>query len=448
MDFCWNHPFGRSITDQYTWEAARLLGRKHRKRTITWSTPFCSQPGDDIGAAFEVVLTSVRQKFTAAVVGGGPAGSTAARYLAQAGVDVVLLEAKQMPRHKTCGGGIVQRAAAALPSNMAIPWQRHCNTAELHVGTEHRFRVTRTAPILSFCSRAELDHELLRAADGAGAHIWSPCSALAVQHQGNRVELVTTEGRFTTEFLIIADGALSPTSLAAGWRHKPLYVPALEWQLFVPDDSLVKFGDAARFDVGTVDPGYGWGFNKGDHLSVGVIGMRHKVGGLKTALARYVESQGITQIRTKIAHGGVVPVARGRAPLVRGRVMLAGDAAGVCDPLVGEGIWGAIQSGELAAKAIINASPNPWQVQEHYESTMGEIVLSELRAARMLARVFYGQPDLRDWLMESFGQELTEALTDVMLGKTTYGDALFSLTHWVRLLGRHLLTKKSAAKTK
>ena len=79
---------------------------------------------------------------------------------------------------------------------------------------------------------------------------------------------------------------------------------------------------------------------------------------------------------------------------------------------------------------------------------MGEIVLSELGAARMLARVFYGQPDLRDWLMESFGQELTEALTDVMIGKTTYGDALFSLTHWVRLLGRHLLTKKSAAKTK
>src|SRR5205823_68793 len=105
----------------------------------------------------------------------------------------------------------------------------------------------------------------------------------------------------------------------------------------------------ARFDFGAIRAGYAWVFPKRAHLTVGVLSCARRVPDLKAALARYAASLGLVPAAPPEVHGSLIPVRPRPGGFARGRVLLAGDAAGFVDPVLCEGITHAVASGRAAA---------------------------------------------------------------------------------------------------
>src|SRR5262249_42621375 len=199
--------------------------------------------------------------------------------------------------------------------------------------------VERETPLAHMPRRAPLDLALAEAARDAGAVLEAPCALERAHLEPDHVRLETGHGAFRARLVIAADGATGPTARAAGWTEPLASVPALDAEGEAPPPVLARFADRARVDLGTPPGGYGWMFPKAEHLSVGVgiftrDAARRR---LRDELHGYLQAVGLGEARVRSIRGAPIPV-RPRADAARGRVLLAGDAAGLADPLTGEGI--------------------------------------------------------------------------------------------------------------
>lgn len=371
--------------------------------------------------------------FDVAVIGAGPGGAVAATWLARGGANVALIEKEALPRYKTCGGGLVRRAFQHLPPDVEVPVQDACSVVEMHIARGGSFRVERTEPIVVMTMRSELDLALAQAAVRAGVVLRSPCELRGLAQDARGVDLDTSTGALRAAFVIAADGALGPTARLAGWTEAVEAVAALEAEVTIDADELARFRGAARFDLGTPEAGYGWVFPKRAQLSAGVLTMRRKRGGLRAALRGYLDGLGLRSLAIE-EHGFVIPIRPRRGGFVRGRVLLTGDAAGLADPVTGEGISWAGQSGAFAAKALLDARFDVRRSGAAYTRRLAREILPELRVARALASLLYRRPALRRRLFERSGQALCEAMTDVVCGARTYRELVYSPRSYVTLL--------------
>lgn len=374
--------------------------------------------------------------YDVAIVGAGPAGATAAIHLARSGRKVALIERESLPRYKTCGGGVVGRAFRELPSDVRIPVEHACHEAEASfLESGMSFRVRRETPIVSMTMRAELDRALAEAAVASGAELLASCEVRGLRQDEGAVELETSRGNLRATFVVGADGALSTVARKAGWRHAPRTIPALEIEARVPPEVFARFAGVARFDFEAMEAGYGWVFPKREHLSCGILTTRREVGGLHGALESYLARIGVAPLIAEERHGYVIPVRPRRGGFARGRVLLAGDAAGLADALTGEGISIAMASGRIAAEAI--GAGDPVRVRRAYASGLRREILGELRLGRGLAWITYGRRALLHALLRRRGQSFCERLTDVFLGESTYRSLLTRPgSYWRLVAGR------------
>ncbi len=359
------------------------------------------------------------QSVDVAIVGAGPAGSCAARDLALAGLHVALLERETLPRYKTCGGGLVGRALRAMPPAVAGVVERECFEAELHASGE-AITVSRPTPLVAMAMRDRLDHRLARAAAEAGAELVSPCAVRSVVREGERLRLSTSRGQLRARYLVAADGATGRVAGMLGFEDGRHLVPALEAEVRMDAGTRGRLGLRARFDFGAVAHGYGWVFPKGEHLSVGVLSMRRGPVRLPATLDRYYDHLELPRPVDDERHGYVIPLHPRRGRLAEHRVLLAGDAAGLADPVTAEGISHAVLSGRLAAKALVETRLAPGKAEVRYERLLAHEVLTELRVSRALARLFYGPAWLRDVVVRRWGAGLAESLADVFEGRRSY----------------------------
>ncbi len=361
-----------------------------------------------------------------AVVGGGPSGACAAHTLARDGVDVVLLERDMLPRYKVCGGGIVHRVHQFLPVDVGAVIERRCLDAEVNLLPHgYHFVAHRRQPVVSMTMRAQFDWLLVDAARQAGARVVYPCEVLDIAWRTDGSELDTRAGRLHARFVIAADGAAGRLARCGGWRDSRILAPALEYEVTVPPEILERFSQTARFDIGAVANGYGWVFPKRQHLSVGVgvlsstrLGRRT----LKQSLRRYLSAIGVAPLISVQRHGYVIPLSPHKSPLIRDRMMLVGDSAGLADPLTGEGISNAVISGCLAGEALIAGALHPDEVMAHYQERIDALILRELRGARSLARLLYGVPNLAAPLFRHRGARITERVVDIFMGEHSYAE--------------------------
>jgi geranylgeranyl reductase family protein len=371
--------------------------------------------------------------FDAIVVGGGPAGAAAAAELARGGARVALFEREALPRYKTCGGGIVGRARRWLPPAALAVIERECRVAVLHEhGCAASWRVERDSPILATAMRAELDAALLDVASKAGANVYAPCAVRAVEPAAREVIVRTSRGDFRARCVVGADGARSPIAAQCGWNDAPQCIPAIEYEIEVSDRVFERFAGAARFDFGIVPGGYAWIFPKRAHLSIGVLTTRAGVRGLPRYLADYMRVAGIDSIRQVEKHGALIPAAPRAGGPARGRVRLAGDAAGLVDPLTYEGISAALASGTHAARALLAEDFHPRAARVYVRSLEREL-LPELLAAQRLARILYGAPRLRRFAFLRAGQALSEAMCEVVGGSSNAHELVRRPRSWGRL---------------
>ena len=378
------------------------------------------------------------------VVGSGPAGSIAAWRLARAGVQVAVLEKAALPRYKTCGGGIVGRAIQALPIDVHHVIEQDCHTAQLHLFTKGVFFTThRPSPIVSMTMRDQFDYALLSAAQAGGAVVHQRCSFEDLSYHGDCVRVSTSMGEMKARFVLAADGALSRVARKAEMADGRILVPALEYEVTMPQKQLDRFYGVARFDFGILPHGYAWAFPKRQHLSIGILSMVQREGELKRTIITYLDLLGCRDVAQIEHHGFVIPIRPRTGPFMKHRVLLVGDAAGFADPVTGEGISFALRSGQSAAQSLIDGNLEEQAVQEKYTRSLAESLMPELRAGRLFARLLYDFPRLRSWAFVQQGQRLCEAVTDVMAGTRTYRDlalkpkTLLSLLTppWIRKAG-------------
>jgi len=359
--------------------------------------------------------------------------------LAEGGARVVLLEKHALPRYKTCGGGVVGRALHGLPptTRAAVETavvERPCHVADLNMREEGlRFGTRRDRPVISMVMRDRFDAALVTSAERAGAEIRAPCEVRDLVTHHDRLQLDTTGGPVSARFVVAADGATSVTARRAGWSAPRVCAPGLEAEVVVSDADFERLAGAARFDFGVIPAGYGWVFPKGSHLSIGVATTRAGVN-LNACLTRYFQTLALGRLERIEKHGFLIPLAPRSEGVVRGRVLLAGDAAGVADPLTGEGISAAIQSGTLAGRAIVEDSGEPVRIAESYQHALAAL-RRELRIGRILARLTYDMPRIRSWVFRTCGQAVSEAVTDILMGRRTYAGVMSRAKTYAVLFG-------------
>jgi menaquinone-9 beta-reductase len=317
------------------------------------------------------------------VVGAGPAGSTTAYYLAQAGLDVLMLEKSTFPREKVCGDGLTPRGVRALVA-MGISvseqdgWVRNKGLRVIGAGK----RLELPWPELSSYPgyglvrpRTDLDQMLARRAQQAGARLLEGVTVTGpVLHErtgriaGVAAKETGGERTYRARVIVAADGNSSRLSVAMGLRKRddrPLGV-AVRTYYTSPrhdDDYLESWLDLWEGD--RLLPGYGWIFGMGDgtsNVGLGLLNTSAAFGHtdyhalLRKWLAGMPAEWGFTEEnRTQPIRGAALPMGFNRTPHYYRGLLLAGDAGGMVNPFNGEGIAYAMESGEILARTIVQA---------------------------------------------------------------------------------------------
>ena len=357
------------------------------------------------------------------VVGSGPGGATAAYEAARAGMRVLMLERHRLPRYKTCGGGLTRRTLRLLPDSVRDVCEREFDAFDFNfVKSKKRFRIARDEILVAMTMRDRLDHLLAEHACAAGATLKQACTVRNLVRAQDGVTLDTSCGPMRGRFVIAADGATSTVAKKAGWQDSRHLAPAVEHELYVDDATYARYAQAPRIDYQVVEQGYGWVFPKGRHLSVGIGALQAGVKHLNRAMQAYVACLGLEHPQRLDRHGFFVPLCPRQGPPSRDRVMLVGDAAGFADPLSAEGIFAAVQSAQLAARALVAGALVPEQVDAHYAREVQADILPELAIGRLFSRAFYGHAGLRNVLVWAQGRRLCEVAVDACSGDRTYQD--------------------------
>ncbi len=318
------------------------------------------------------------------IAGGGPAGALCAERLARAGFSVTVFE-ERPGWEKPCGGGVTWKTLQRYPFLLEGGVEKKLiRKAELIAADGRRVGLELSRP-LAIYSRATLNSFLLRRAAQAGCTVVRQ-RALAGNLNG-RARLRTTDDEFDADFLIVATGARNALRLdngesAAEWKPAPRDLELTAGYYLAGEDDRIRVQFLHNFE------GYLWSFPRPDHLGVGICGKmeQNSSAALKEKLHRFLESEKISASGGTFYSHLLPSLARPswkRLALAGRRWARIGDAAGLVDPITGEGIYYALRSGELLAEALIAGAP------ETYPQRVQRDFAAELRSAARWQQTFY-----------------------------------------------------------
>jgi menaquinone-9 beta-reductase len=322
------------------------------------------------------------------VVGAGPAGSSTAYHLAAAGLDVLLLEKTSFPREKVCGDGLTPRAVKAL-TGMGLPVRPEdgwlLNKGVRFIGGGGRIELA--WPELSAfpgygATRARLDFDQMLAGQAAkaGARLLENVTVTGprMDERTGRITGVTaretgpqaggSERTFGGRVVVAADGNSSRLSVSMGLHKRddrPLGVAVRTYHATPRHDDEYSEVWLDLWDGEQLLPGYGWIFGMGDGTSNVGCGLLNTSGAFghtdyRLLLQRWLKAMPaewglVEESRTQPVRGAALPMGFNRTPHYTRGLLLAGDAGGMVNPFTGEGIAYAMESGEIAARSIVQA---------------------------------------------------------------------------------------------
>ena len=389
------------------------------------------------------------------VVGLGPAGSTALRILASSGISALGVDRAEFPREKPCGGGVSARTLPFLPENFmeSLPHQT-TQGISLTLRGKREQRQDFGRPIAYQVRRDQFDLALLEQARETGARIMTGIRDIRLSRRGGGFVAMIGEKTVFARAVMAADGAtskvlrdLDPDSMSK-IRKNPLLRPwtSAEGWASLRDPLDARF---VAIDLGLVDGGYAWSFPKKDSLwGLGVAGFLKPLGDPRSVFSRYLVLR-----EAELDSGGALtwPLPNFRA-VRHGRIpglFLVGDAGGIVDPFLGEGIYYAVLSGTKAAESyirsrnILRSGPDlPEQSAMEYVRWLDRNIWPDFRQGSRLARTIYRFPGVFFALTGRY-PKLLELYASILTGDHDYRS--FSREVIRRALGRLLPNRRPAA---
>ena len=387
------------------------------------------------------MLNASRPHYDAIVIGAGPAGSTAAYLLAKSGFKVLLLDKQAFPREKLCGGLLTRKTVCLLEdlfqtsldyltSHQIISHQSARYGVNLR--DQPRFRGELEYPF-HFVDRKIYDSFWLNMACKNGAEFRSGEKVICVDPPNSQV--VTGAGhKYSGRYIIGADGAPSRLQrlLAAGGYIKTKNNPGLATTLetVVSSNQAPTLPDYPLIYFGNIRWGYAWCFPRKDLRVLGICGLNQKSGKLlKGAMARFLQTVKISPDSIGGVKSHALPYGNFLNQPGHGNVLLIGDACGLADPLLGEGVYYAHKSGQLAASAVIQSyrsSKNAFTLYRHY---LSESIIPELKFVRIARWMIFSLPGSLPGRLLSFLLKITpRKCEETIQGQRSY--------RWLRPIGR------------
>ena len=296
-------------------------------------------------------------QFDLIVIGGGPAGSAAAFTAASQGFRTCLIDKTAFPRDKLCGGLVSGRSKGVFEAVFRRPWDEKLfvSSDRLRFHFNNKFLADNNRySTLYFTMRKEFDNSLLEIAREASVDLRLSAEIVDVDLHNNILHLKTGES-LAFRFLIGADGVNSQIAKALfGTSFDPKTI-GFGLEVEVPRSDMPDAPDRVEIDFGAAHWGYGWIFPKHKTFTVGVGGIHRFNPDLKQSLETYLSYKNLAIADYKVK-GQYIPFGDFRRTPGRGNVLLCGDAAGVVDPITGEGIAYAMETGAAAAKAVLSCN--------------------------------------------------------------------------------------------
>lgn len=366
------------------------------------------------------------------VIGAGPAGASAAHAAAVTGRRVLLLEKAELPRYKTCGGGIIGPSRDALPPGFELPLLNrvHAVTFSLN-GKLSRTKRSRQM-LFGLINRPEFDAGLVEAAQRAGAALRTGVTVSRVEQHGpavpdrRTVAVVMNDGATILARAVVgADGSASRIGAHVGVKLDQVDL-GLEAEIPVPASVGEDWSGRVLIDWGPMPGSYGWVFPKGDSLTVGVISARGEGAATKRYFEDFIARLGLAGFEPSISSGHLTRCRSDDSPLSRGRVLVCGDAAGLLEPWTREGISFALRSGRLAGEWAVRISEAHDAVDARRQALNYTFAVKaglgmEMGVGRRMLALFEKRPGLLHAVLTTF-PPAWHAFARITRGKSSLAD--------------------------
>jgi geranylgeranyl reductase family protein len=332
----------------------------------------------------------IEQPWDVAVVGAGPAGLAAAHAAASAGARTIVLERAEHPRYKTCGGGLIGTSLGIAGPRIEVPARDRID--RITFTRNGRLALTRrggSRPILTMVRRDDFDHAWYQAVVALGATVRQNAQVRAISQDDSTATVTLSDGSAVAARVVIgADGSAGITSRHVGVTFQQQDL-GLEVELAAEEKDRAEWRGRVLLDWGPYPGAYGWVFPKDDELTVGVIMAKGHGAETKQYLQDFVARLGLADRKVVRDSGHLTRCRRPDSPLVKGRVMVVGDAAGLLEPWTREGISYALRSGTWAGEvAAGGGGPAAYGKKVEQELT------PEMTAGRRLLGVYVRHPNL------------------------------------------------------
>lgn len=376
------------------------------------------------------------------VAGAGPAGAVAAKTLAEAGVDTLLVDRATFPRNKPCGGGLSARALRRFPwleSAMRGIDVHRIRRLHLEGPRQSVLDIEDDDTCVVLVRRVEFDDALVQEAARAGARVRGGFEITQAEQDVEGVTLRSRDGQqLRARIVIAADGVHSVLGKRLGvnpkWPRRSLAIDMMEetpvetLRTTQPDVLWVAYAHDGL-------DGYAYVFPKVRHVNVGIGCVLSHFDEAVTDAPYTLQTSFVSSLVTRGVLDGasdrktftpfLIPVGGPLARAAQGRVLFAGDAGGFVHAITAEGIYYAMVSGELAARAIaatgIGAPPR--RIGDAYERAWRREIGAELRDAVLVQKYLFSSHDRVAHVVNgaSASASLTTLILDYFKGRVSYG---------------------------
>jgi len=343
-------------------------------------------------------------------------------HLSKKGLKVLIIDKKRLPRYKSCGGGLTGRALDVIPFDVRYVVEDFAYTAKISVQNSIITCRRKATPLMGTVMRDRFDYFLVRQAERLGAAVRDNTTLMSVAGEPGHLKVKTSMGELNTKIIVGADGVNSRVAKELKLKAQTKHMTAVEAEVYLEArDRLEAFRNTVHFDFGVVPRGYGWVFPKKDHVSVGLLTVSEKASQINRYFDSYlkIKTNG-TGAEIRSYRGHLIPYGPGKShQYATDAGLVVGDAAGITDPITGEGIYYAVRGAEIASEVISDHLLGKSALRK-YKNRIEEEFLRDIRCAQRLGNILYKSPQLSYRILRGHGSRIANNHVKIISGEKTY----------------------------